>query len=114
MQERRSYQRFEKKYTIVFTVEDTPPKIYDMATIVNISRGGVYFISSIPHPVGTKMFFNIKFPFLSPKETLVDGQVVALEHAAGSRIVRIRGKFINVSPEAEAALLQMEQINLKD
>jgi hypothetical protein len=114
MAERRLYQRFQKKYTITFTVNDHPPRMYDTSTILDISRGGLFFISSVPHPVGTRIFFNIKFPFLLPQETSVDGQVIALEQTPGSRIFRIRGKFINVSPQAEAALLQMEEINLKN
>jgi len=117
MSEKRSHQRFQKHYEISFSLKDKPYKIFDMPLVQDISRSGLKFISSDFHPQGTKIIFNIRFPFLYPKETLIEGEVVevvAVEAVSGAKTFKIRSRFINVSPPAAAALQQMEQFNLKN
>ncbi len=114
MSEKRLHRRFGKQYTMQLAVRDKSQKIYDMPLLRDISRGGVNFISSDYHSLGTKIIFNIKFPFLSPVGTIIEGEVVGVQEAPGRKGFQIKCKFINVSPPAEAALQQMERFNLEN
>jgi len=114
MPERRLHQRFQKPYTVIFSLKDNPQETYDMSTILDISRGGLSFSSSAFYPSGTKMTFSIKFSFLYPQATVVDGQVVAAQQKPSSNLFKTKVKFINVSPSVESILRHMEQLNLEN
>ena len=114
MSERRLHQRFQKPYTIIFSLKDNPRQTYDMSMVLDISRGGLSFTSSVPYPPGTKMIFNITFSFLYPQATIIDGEVVATEHRPKATLFKMKVKFINMSPLVESILWQMEQCNLKN
>jgi c-di-GMP-binding flagellar brake protein YcgR len=114
MTERRLHQRFQKPYTVIFSLKDTPRETYDISTVLDISRGGLKFVSSDNYPAGTKIVLKIKFPFLYPKETLIDGEVVDIDQGAKAKLSKIKVKFINISPPVESILQQMEELNLKD
>jgi len=114
MSERRLHRRFQKPYTVIFALKGHPQETYDISTILDISRGGLKFVSSESYPTGTKIILKIKFPFLYPQETIIDGEVVAMEEGGKSKSFKIKVKFINVSPLVESILQQMEEFNLKN
>lgn len=113
MPEKRQHPRFRKQYEINFILKDKPQKIYEMSLMLDISRSGLKFVSSEYYPPGTKIIFNIQFPFLYPQLTFIEGEVVWVDHVPRAETFKIRSRFINVSPSVAAVLEQMERFNLK-
>lgn len=113
MPERRLHQRFQKQYTVVFYLKDNPQSVYDMPKLMDISRGGLKFLSSTDYPPGTGLGFKIRFPFLYPETTIIEGEVVAMDHVPGTKVFRIKVKFVNLTPPLESILQQMEEFNLR-
>ncbi len=113
MQEKREFSRFVKQYTIMFSIKDAPQKSYDMSRLMDISKGGLMFLSYDFFPIGTVFSFNIKFPFLYPNAITIDGKIVAIQEVMKGKTYKIGIHFINQSPEAKDALAKMQEINSK-
>lgn len=113
MIERRMYPHFRKQYTVIFALRDEPHKTYDMSQLLDISRGGLKFFSYVHYPVGVRIVFHIRFPFLYPEVTTIEGEVVGTEAVLQGMTYKIRIKFINLTPAVMETLLQMEKVNLK-
>ena len=101
MPDKRLHPRFQKNYTITLTLRNDPQRTFDPPLIVDISVGGLKFISSDPLALGAKIFFNIHFPFLYPQATVVEGEVVGVTPAPGARTFKVRARFINVTPSGQ-------------
>lgn len=111
--DKRMFARFQKEYTIIFSVKNKPEKTYDMTRLLDISKGGLKFFSYEFFPIGTTIVFHIKFPFLYPQVTNIEGQVVAVQDVMKGKTYKISLNFINETPEALNALEKMQQLNLK-
>ena len=113
MQEKRQFQRFEKKYTVIYTLKDNPTQVFDLAGLLDISKGGLKFSSHEAMRIGQEIDFQIKFPFLYPLSTPLSGKVINVSKLEGSYIYRISVKFISLNSNAMIVLNEMEKINQK-
>jgi hypothetical protein len=111
VQEKRRNVRFQKHYTVVFSLKNMPEKICDTSGIRDVSKGGIKFLSFNKYEIGTVLVFQIRFPFVYPRVTLVEGKVVNIVPAGG--IYQTSVQFVNVTPQALIDLEQMEKINQK-
>ena len=113
MQEKRLYPRFQKQYTMKFALKDNPQKTYDMPRLLDISKGGLKFLSSEQYFLGTRLIFYIKFPFKYPDETVIEAEVVGVENIPPGKIYKTRVSFKVADPSTQDVLSRMEQINEK-
>lgn len=114
MQDKREFPRFVKQYTITFCIKDAPQKSYDVSRLMDISKGGLMFLSYDYFSMGTIFAFNIKLPFLYPNSLNVEGKVVALQEILQGKTYKIGVHFINETPEALSALSKMQEVNSKN
>ncbi len=114
MEEKRKSTRYKKPYIVKFGLKDNVHKPFDVSQLYDISKGGLKFISHQNYGSGTKIVFYIRFPFLYPHETIVEGEIVANQEAFMGKMYKIGAKFVNITAEIAAVLEQMDQINQKN
>jgi hypothetical protein len=112
-EEKRQNLRFEKPYNATFFLKENPHQQSDISGLRNIGKGGLKFLAYQKFNVGNILIFQIKFPFIFPRRTMVEGEVIAVHSVGDSPVFRTNIKFINLTPQAVADLEQMEQINSK-
>ncbi len=113
MQEKRQDQRFQKKYTVIFSLKDNPQKAFDISGLVDISKGGLKFTSYENFTIGQVINFQIKFPFLYPQVTMIDGKVISVNKIPESIVHKVSVEFVNLHSDVILILNQMEEINQK-
>lgn len=113
MQEKRHSQRFQREYTITYSVKQETNKTFNMYKLLDISQGGLKFFSYDRFEIGTRMVFSIKFPFLYPHVITVEGDVVAIQDVLKGTTYKIGIHFVDITPETQTALEKMEQVNIK-
>jgi len=104
MQERREFQRFSRTYTVTFAVKDEQRVVHDMSRTVDISKGGLRFFTQENYDIGTNITMKIRFPFLSPDVTELEGQVANTCKVGEIPVYTTGIRFVNLTPEALAAL----------
>ncbi len=112
--EKRRNPRFQKNYMVRFSVFDDTKEVNEVSQLFDISRGGLKFLSYRAYALGTKMTFRVRLPFMYPNETVVNGVVVALQEILKGKTFKIGVEFNSVTPEVEAVLEKMEQLNAKN
>ncbi len=114
MLNKRKDARFPKEYNVTFATKENDKKIYNAYKLLDISKGGLKFFSYDYFSVGTGIIFYIKFPFLYPQVTEIEGQVVGIQEVMKGKTYKISAHFINIPSAAILALHQMDEINLKN
>jgi hypothetical protein len=113
MEEQRKAIRFQKQYSLTYIIKGRPEKVYHLASLVDISQGGLKFSSQEMHETGSILVFNIKFPFMHPIISAFEGEIIGVQKIDQVMIYKARVQFVNVAPEATEALKRMEEINKK-
>ncbi len=111
MQEKRKNARFQKQYVIKYALMENRTAFYDVSQLVDISKGGLKFFSYQNFLLGTKIILFIRFPFMYPAETVVEGEIVGCQEVLKGKTFKMRVKFININPAAADVLEQMEKLN---
>jgi len=85
--EKRQCVRLDKHFVISYKIELSPDG-YDITSINNIGKGGLFFISHMNYPIGTKLELLVTFPFRKGKERV---KVI-------SKVMNVRkkGKFYGI------------------
>lgn len=114
MQEKRRWTRYKKQYVVKYALSDKAQVLYDVSQLFDISKGGMKFFSYENYAPGTRMILFMRFPFLYPTQTIVEGEVVGSQEVLLGKTYKIRVKFINISPANAVALDQMDIVNQKN
>ena len=109
MEERRGAPRIFKSYTASFYIKIQPQRRCDVSRILDISRTGLKFFSFEEHPIGTEIVFQLRFPFLYPAITEVEGKVVGVDSVMSGKTWRVRVQFQNITPDTAEAFKKLEQ-----
>jgi Tfp pilus assembly protein PilZ len=112
MQNMRHNERYNRQYFVVYSLKNSLNSIQN-SRLIDISKGGLKFPSLQNYPVGTEIIFHIKFPFLFPDTTRIEGKVVGVQQLPQDKSYKTNIVFINLDVAASSALDQMEKINHK-
>jgi hypothetical protein len=103
--ENRKHSRLEKTLTIHFCLLEEFSKRWDIATIINISAGGVKFKALNDLELNDKIIqLRIRVPELAPQCLEVEAMVLDNQNSL------IRAKFINLTEENKEHLLVVEKM----
>jgi c-di-GMP-binding flagellar brake protein YcgR len=110
-QERRSSKRIEKHIMVHFTVAgDDPPK-WDVATVDNISAGGLKFkVSNDLQMDGKVIELRIKLPELLPSFLDLKAEVIEVQSNPKNSICGVRVKFIDLTEEDKKNIATLKEI----
>lgn len=111
MKDNRIHTRFRKSFVVKFALKNSPQKVFDISKLSDISKGGLSFFALDSYPNGTIFSLIVNFPY--DGEVAMEGEVVNVQKVVPNNVHKIGVKFIQLSPEATAALEQMERYNLE-
>lgn len=93
--EKRQHVRLNKRFVISYKNE-LGSDGYDITSINNISKGGLFFISHVNYPIGTALELLVTFPFRKGKERVKVISKVVNARKKGKRY-GIGGQFTKIN-----------------
>jgi hypothetical protein len=109
--ERRQFVRIRKHYIIRFYQKDNPSLKYEASQILNISKGGLCFSSTIPFDIGAHLAIELRTPYVAEKVYL-EGRILESKEKIKGVVYQNRIKFNDLSAHAADVLDKVEKYNL--
>ena len=101
--ERRRYIRVKKNFILSYYDQRDPATKHEISQLKNIGLGGMCFVTSTWHQPGTRMFIELKTPYLAGTTSL-GGTVLGSHEKINTILYETRLAFDPLSPQAEIVL----------